>query len=250
MSGPNNSKIRHARFAIVAALRQEVSAVVRGWGQREIEYGGRKLRFYESEKAVLVCGGIGAQAANIAAQAALICYRPQGMLSAGVAGSLSSNLNAGEAFLVSAVIDAVSGKTYAALLGTRRLVTAGKILGPEEKRELAQRYSAHAVDMEAAAVAEVAAQAGLPFYAAKAISDQLDFPMPPMDRFVDASGNFATGKFVLHAALRPAMWPVVWRLARNNHRAAEALARVVQPLIDGQNLHSDAIESGIAQIKH
>jgi hypothetical protein len=98
-------------------------------------------------------------------------------------------------------------------------------------------------------VAEVAANVGLPFYAAKAISDELDFPMPPMDRFVDAIGNFATGKFVLHAAVRPAMWPVVWRLARNNRRAARALAHVVQQLIDGQNSPADAIESGIAQIK-
>ena len=248
MSGPEKLRL-HPRLAIIAALRQEVAAVVHGWGQRDIEYGARKLRFYESEKAVLVCGGIGAQAANIAAQAALIRYRPQGMVSAGVAGSLSSNANVGEAFFAAEVIDVVSGKTYHALSGTRRLVTANKILGPEEKRELAQRYSAHAVDMEAAAVAEVAAQAGLPFYAAKAISDELDFPMPPMDRFVGASGHFATGKFVLHTAVRPATWPVVWRLARNNSRAARALARVVQQLIDGQNSSSDAIESGIAQIK-
>ncbi len=249
MSGPNNSKIRHPRLAIIAALRQEIAAIVHGWERRDLGYGGRKLRFYESEKTVLVCGGIGAQAANMAAQAAVNRYRPQGMVSAGVAGSLSGSVNVGEAFFAAQVIDAISGKTYPALSGTRRLVTANKILGPEEKRELAQRFSAHAVDMEAAAVAEVAANAGLPFYAAKAISDELDFPMPPMDRFVDAAGNFATGKFVLRTAVRPAMWPVVWRLARNNSRAAGALARLVQQLIDGQNSAADAIESGIAQIK-
>ncbi|HLY91884.1 MAG TPA: hypothetical protein VKQ89_01380 [Candidatus Angelobacter sp.] len=248
MSGPEKLRL-HPRLAIIAALRQEVAAVIHGWARRDIEYGGRKLRFYESEKAVLVCGGIGAQAANTAAQAALIRYRPQGMVSAGVAGSLSSDVNVGEAFLAAQVIDAVSGKVYPALSGTWRLVTANKILGPEGKRELTQRYSAHAVDMEAAAVAEVAANAGRPFYAAKAISDELDFPMPPMDQFVDASGNFAAGKFILHAAARPAMWPVVWRLARNNNRAARALAHVVQQLIDGQNSSADTIESGIAQIK-
>ncbi|HZR27980.1 MAG TPA: hypothetical protein VFA71_04315 [Terriglobales bacterium] len=249
MSGLNNSKVRHPRLAIIAALHQEIAAIVGGWPRRDIEYGGKKLRFYESEKAVLVCGGIGARAADIAAQATVNYYRPQAMVSAGVAGSLSSDVNAGEAFFAGQVIDAASGKIYPALSGTRRLVSAGKILGPEGKRELAQRFAAHAVDMEAAAVAEVAANLGLPFYAAKAISDELDFPMPAMDRFVDANGSFATGKFVLHTALRPAMWPVVWRLARNNNRAAKALAHLVQQLIDGQNSSADAIESGIAQIK-
>jgi hypothetical protein len=99
--------------------------------------------------------------------------------------------------------------------------------------------------MEAAAVADVARQARVPFFAVKAISDELEFPMPKMDQFVDAEGNFVTSRFVLHAALRPRLWPAVFQLARNSSRAAKALARVISALIEHQYLTANAIESGI-----
>ena len=48
------------------------------------------------------------------------------------------------------------------------------------------------VDMEGAAVAQVAKEHGLEFAAVKAISDDADFPMPPLNRFIDENGKFAT----------------------------------------------------------
>jgi len=248
MSGRNNTEFSHPRLAIIAALQREIAPIIHGWKHRDVEHGGKTLRFYESEKAVLVCGGIGASAAHLAAEAAVNTYHPEALVSAGLAGSLNSGVKVGEAFLAANVIDAASGKGYSTRSGIRTLITANKILGSEEKRALAQRFAAHAVDMEAAAVAEVAAQAGLPFFAVKAISDELEFPMPPMDKFVDAHGNFATGKFVLHAALRPAMWPVAFRLARNTNLAARALAPLIQNLIENQDLPANAIESKLARL--
>ncbi|HTD24263.1 MAG TPA: hypothetical protein VK738_16510 [Terriglobales bacterium] len=247
MSGRNNTESSHSRLAIIAALQREIAPIIHGWKHRDVEHGGKTLRFYESEKAVLVCGGIGASAAHLAAEAAVNTYHPEALVSAGLAGSLTSGVKVGEAFLAANVIDAASGKGYSTGPGIRILVTANKILGSEEKRALAQRFAAHAVDMEAAAVAEVAAQAGLPFFAVKAISDELEFPMPPMDKFVDVDGNFDTGKFVLHATLRPAMWPVVFRLARNSSRAAKALVPLIQHLIENQDLSANAIESKLAK---
>jgi len=255
MSVPETSRLLPSPLAIIAALEREIAPVIRGWKHRDIEHAGRKLRFYESvktvesEKAVLGCGGIGARAARLAAEAAIKTYQPQGLVSAGLAGSLVPGMRVGEAFFASQVIDAASGKSYPARSGTSTLVTAAKISGLEAKRALAQRYSAHAVDMEAAAVAEVAAQAGLDFFAVKAISDELEFPMPPMDQFIDAAGDFATAKFVLHAAIRPGMWSTVFRLARNSSQAAEALAKLLQHLIENQDLPANAIKSEIGSIK-
>ena len=44
--------------------------------------------------------------------------------------------------------------------------------------------------MEAAAVAAAAAGHGIGFAATKVISDELNFEMPEMERFIDARGNF------------------------------------------------------------
>src|SRR5260370_20258639 len=227
MSGRNNTEFSHPRLAIIAALQREIAPIIHSWKHRDVEHSGMSLRFHESEKAVLVCGGIGASAAHLAAEAAVDTYHPEALVSAGLAGSLTSGVKVGEAFLAANVIDAASGKGYSTGSGIRTLVTANKILGSEEKRAFAQRFAAHAVDMETAALAAVAAQSGVPFFAVKAISDELEFPMPPMDKFVDAHGNFATGKFVLHAALRPALLPVVFRLAPTTNRPATALAPLI-----------------------
>ena len=51
--------------------------------------------------------------------------------------------------------------------------------------------------MEAAAVAAVAQERGIEFAAVKAISDELDFVMPPVGRFVDADGKFETARFAV-----------------------------------------------------
>lgn len=249
MSGPNNQGSHQPRLAIIAALEREIAAVVRSWKYKNVEYAGRKLRFYESEKAVLVCGGIGAAAARLAAEAAVNLYGPLALLSTGLAGSLNDSMKVGDTFFAAEVIDAENGNVYATPAGTNKLVTANKIVDTEGKRALAQRFAASAVDMEAAAVAEVARQVHIPFFAVKAISDELAFPMPPMDHFVDAAGNFATGRFVVHSVLRPRLWSSVFRLARNSSRATKALAQLLTPLIEHEYLTANAIESGIEQNK-
>ena len=55
--------------------------------------------------------------------------------------------------------------------------------------------------MEGAAVAQVAKERGLKFAAVKAISDDAAFEMPPMNRFIDENGRFATGRFLMYVAL-------------------------------------------------
>src|SRR3989440_5214150 len=52
------------------------------------------------------------------------------------------------------------------------------------------------------------------------ISDEADFSLPPLIRFVDAQGKFQTGKFIAWASVHPAVWPRTIALARNSKRAA------------------------------
>lgn len=230
-------------IGIISALEREIRPLIRGWELRKIEHGGRRYRFFESENAVAVSSGIGPDAGRRAAHVLLDVFHPKLLCSVGLAGSLSANLKIGYTFLASQVFDADTGKSWPTLGGEYAVVSATSILGYEEKRRLAERFGAKAVDMEAAAVAEVAAHANVPFMAVKAISDELDFPMPPMNRFVGRDGSFAMASFALYALTRPALWPAVLRLGRNSVKAAQALAPMVRRLIDNLDFNSFRIES-------
>jgi adenosylhomocysteine nucleosidase len=209
--------------AMVAALEREVRPLVKRWNRIEREYEGRRFRFFESGQAVLVCGGIGAEAARRATEAAIALYQPELVQSVGFAGALDPALKVGEIFSPSRVIDARDGSSVDTGAGCGVLVSAATIAGAEQKVRLAGSYGAQAVDMEAATVARAAQARGVRFMAVKVITDESDFAMPPIDRFVAGNGQFRTGKFVIFAGLRPWLWPRVIQLARNGAKASRAL---------------------------
>src|SRR5580698_4927781 len=64
------------RLAMVAALEREVSRLTKGWSRVEQEYEGRSFVFRERDETVVVCGGIGFEAARRAAEAVIALYRP------------------------------------------------------------------------------------------------------------------------------------------------------------------------------
>jgi hypothetical protein len=72
-------------------------------------------------------------------------------------------------------------------------------------------------------VARGAQARGVGFMAVKAISDESDFAMPALDRFMGANGQFRTGSFAMFFAVRPWIWPRVIQLARNGAKASRAL---------------------------
>jgi adenosylhomocysteine nucleosidase len=213
------------KIALVAALEREVWPLVKHWSASEREFDGRQFRFFENARAVLVCGGIGAEAARRATEAIIRLYQPVAVESVGFAGALDSRLEVGTVIGVKRVIDAKDGSTAEAPIGYWTLVSSESTAGVEQKKKLALAYGAHAVDMESAAVARAAQCRGIPFLALKVISDAHDFEMPPVDRFVSHDGRFRTGRFLLFALLRPWLWLRVVRLARNSNKAVKALCR-------------------------
>ncbi len=68
---------------------------------------------------------------------------------------------------------------------------------------MAEAYWAHAVDMEAAAVARGAQAHDITFVGLKAISDEADFDMPPIERFVAGDGRFRTAAFAAYVLFVP-----------------------------------------------
>lgn len=220
------------KIAIIAALERELLPLVKSWPSSKLTHEGREFTFYEAEYAVAVCAGIGSEAARRAAEAVMVKYSPQLIISAGVAGALVSDLHVGETIFPAIVTDTQDGSRHESgihsapmgqsSLGRTVLATYPVIASVAQKHQVAKSYGAHAVDMEAAAVARVAEKHGLPFIAVKAISDDLSFEIPEMNRFI-RNGYFQTRNFVLHVAFRPWLWLRVLRLARNTRLASENL---------------------------
>lgn len=216
------------KIAIIAAMEREIAPLVRGWQRSTLPSGERMLTCFERDGVVAAISGIGCKNAETAARAIVDRYRPALLISVGLAGALIRSLKVASVFTPNVVVDAVDGAEYRCAATPNRvsggvLVTAPQIAGTEAKKELVNRFHGLVVDMEAAGVAKVAQQEQIGFRCVKAISDEADFVMPPMGKFLNAAGEFQSGKFGLWAALRPWQWPTIAALARNSKRATEAL---------------------------
>jgi adenosylhomocysteine nucleosidase len=217
-----------SKVAIVAAMEREIAPLVRGWQRGTLPSGERKLMLFERGAVLAVVCGIGCKNAEQAARAVVQQYRPALLISAGLAGALIRSLKAGSVFTPSVVVDAANGAEYRCVADGNHvsggiLVSSGEITGAEAKRELVTRFHGLVVDMEAAGVAKVAQQEQIGFRCVKAISDEADFAMPPMARFIAADGTFQSSRFAAWAAARPWQWARVAALAGKSRRATAAL---------------------------
>jgi adenosylhomocysteine nucleosidase len=220
------------KIAIVAALERELHPRVKNWRKTTIEHEGRQFAFYESSYAVAVCAGIGPEAGRRAAQAVIVKYAPEIIISAGVAGALVPELKVGDTIFPAAVVDTQDGSRRETAIQTSPLSTTAlgrtivassrQIARIAQKERLAKSYGAHAVDMESAAVACAAQAHNLPFLAIKSISDAYDFDLPDVEKFIQNSG-FQTVRFAIYVAVRPWLWLRVMRLAHNTRIASENL---------------------------
>jgi adenosylhomocysteine nucleosidase len=217
-----------SRVAIIAAMEREVKPLIRGWKFRTLEHGGRQYRLLENGDAVLICGGIGAEAARHATEAAIQEARPVRVVSVGFAGALDSTLKVADVFEPRTVINSADGARAETGSGHGTLVSCGAVAGREQKQRLGRAYGAAAVDMEAAAVAQGAQARGVEFAALKVVSDVADFSMPATERFFSSDGQFRTVKFALHVAVRPWLWGSTIALARNSARASRALCAAIE----------------------
>ena len=212
-----------SRLAIVAALEREVRPLLKHWQVRKREHAGREFRFYESREAVVVCGGIGPEAARRAAEAVIVFYSPDFLYSVGYAGALDPTLKVADVLTPAHVINGSDGSRVDVSKGQGTLLSLNAVETIAQKSKLRESYGAQANDMEASAVARAADARGVGFRAIKAISDEFNFEVPMDGRFVDAEGRFHQARFTLHALVRPWLWLPLLHLARKSARATQAL---------------------------
>jgi adenosylhomocysteine nucleosidase len=214
--------------AVVAAMRVELAPLLGKLKARQVN----GVALFDLERAVIAVGGIGERCARRAAEVVIDDAQPTLLLSAGIAGAISPKLKVGDVGRIREVVDVATGRRYPTNSGEWVLATSQDVSDSAEKRELLTKYDADVVDMEGAAVAQVAKERGLEFGAVKSISDEAGFQMPPLMRFIDQNGRFDNTRFLLYVALRPKWWPVLARIRTNTAIASTNLCREVEHLIE------------------
>ncbi|MBW2148098.1 MAG: purine phosphorylase [Deltaproteobacteria bacterium] len=202
------------------------------------------------EGAMMQLSGIGARRACSAARN-LLEKGATALLSWGSAGGLISGLSPGSLVLPKTIIAADQSvypidATWHELLTSRLKAHVDFHKGPlaestiiltgcVEKTTLFRRTGATAADMESAAVAVVAQEAGVPFMAVRAITDPVEMAIPHSAiTAIDEFGRLRPSKLLKGLARHPLeLFPLV-RLGRYFHAAKTTLATVAR--LAGSNL--------------
>jgi len=182
----------------------------------------------------------------------LVWKQASGLVSFGLSGALDAELKPG-GLLVSSVVITAGGEAWNAnmhwlgrAIGAARAadldVTSAGILGsdeliasPDEKVTLGRRTATVAVDMESHAVAEVAAEHGIPFLAVRAIADPAHRTIPvAATSAVGEDGAARPGAVLAGLARRPQDLVSLIKLAsdaRKGHASLRGAARALLPAL-------------------
>ena len=195
-----------------------------------------------NDHAILWLSGMGEQSARAAAEG-LHNSGVKALVSFGVAGALDPDLKPGDLVLPESIY---AGKVLPVTIAWRNRLqdllpnnitvvggTLASSLVPltceKEKIDLANAIGACAVDMESGAVAEVAAAAGIPFIAVRAIIDPVQFS-PPVALLSAAYPDGRVNPVRLIALLlkRSVHLSSLIRMGAGMHTARKTLSAVIQ----------------------
>jgi nucleoside phosphorylase len=217
----------HKPIAIVAAMQVELAPLIGKLTPNRVD----GVDIFELPQAVVAVGGIGERFARRTAEVAIEFAQPRLLLSAGIGGAISPKLHVGDVGRIREVVDVATFARYLASSGAEWvLATSQDVSDAAEKHRLLAKFGADVVDMEGAAVAQVAKEHGLQFAAIKSISDDAEFDMPPLNRFIE-EGKFDTRRFLIYIALHPRWWGALGKIKKNSAQAAANLCMAVEHLI-------------------
>ena len=104
---------------------------------------------------------------------------------------------------------------------------------PEIRKRLPAEVSLPVCDMETFVLARIAAQQGIPFFAARSVSDTLDHEIPPelLDIF-DESGRILYLRLSKRVLYKPKLLMDMVHLRSNSEKAAKSLGALVKSFLD------------------
>ena len=226
------------RTAIIAAMPGELKPLVAGWPHSTRNGTHFWAQRNEEEEWIAACAGTG-QSAATRAFAAIEDGGPIDLVfSIGWAGALREEITPGSSHNMAGVIDVRTGERFRcdAEAGDLWLATSPRVADQAEKHRLASTYDAALVDMEAAAIARLAAMRSIPFYCIKGVSDGLHDRLPDFNPFLTSDGHFRLLPFVFSSAIRPWYWPALLRMGENSKRASQSIAELLRDFLSGQSL--------------
>jgi adenosylhomocysteine nucleosidase len=227
---------------LVVALPAE-ARVLAGKGWRS-EDGRQVLRMTAGPGDEWLCVrcGVGPGRAGSAARW-LIGQKVTSLAVLGVSGGLAPGLASGRLVVAERVIDKTAGGKFWPCKGSdgllKVLAQAGiaadrglivtvpePVLDPEAKSRLHRETGALAVDMESAAVARAAAEAGLNCVILRAVCDAADRRVPPaLYQMVDGDGHLRISILLRELVRRPGLIVDLLAMQRDFSRALKALGR-------------------------
>lgn len=184
-----------------------------------------------------------AASAVASALATTITPATSAILSIGIAGALSPELEVGDAVIAERVVTAneafeTDAKWTARLAAALPDAHIGAILGrgavadsADVKAALFESSRADAVDMESHLAARAARERGLPFAALRVISDRADQSLPrAVLTAINPDGSIALGRVLLSVLARPGQIRALIRTGRESEKAFAALAGMLDAL--------------------
>ena len=250
-------------IAVLCAIRQEISPLVSCMNVSK-KFNIDEIPFYlgdlNGRPLTLVQGGIGRENAIKAASSLLESASVDLLISAGVAGGIRHGLNVGDLVVAENVgyskqsdfdceklqleSDFVCKKEIVQLarqcskdlepkLHFGNLLTVDKVISQAStKRKIGEHDSFLAVEMESAAVAEVACEKGVAFAAIRSISDDIEDDLHlDYDNIISDEGKVKVTSIALGILKNPQSLALLSRLNKQTKTAAKSLAYFMSKLI-------------------
>ncbi len=253
-------------IAITVAIREELRPLLsRIADAHTVKHEGRtfKLGTLARREVVVAASGIGIKSARDAADVLLSNYSPEVLICAGVAGALIDAAKFGAIVIGTEIFQAhlttgtvptrvfvkprfrladaalVSARAHPAICGG--IVTSDRVATtPHEKRAIFDKTAALAVEMEAAAVAQVAADRRVKFLAVKAISDDAQETLPDEINSLHRDGKLQWGRVAKVVVSRPSVASEMARLGKRASQAGETLAEFLEKAAQENSLSAMA----------
>lgn len=235
----------HADVGIVCALGIEIGAFLDRC-ERTRKYKGGEFVFrggrYDEVRVAVVQTGFGFARARKATQALLDAHTPAWVISAGFSGGLRPQVKIGHIVMADSIVDVHGNELRLEMnmpADPEKGLHVGRFVNTDEmvrtvadKKALAEKYDAIAVDMESLAVAQVCRERGARYLAVRVISDDLSADLPKeVLTVVGSTGTARLGAALGAAWKRPGSVKEMWRLREVAHAAAERLATFLDGIV-------------------
>lgn len=250
-------------IAVLCAIKQEISPLVACINVHE-KYDIDEVLFFRGDlnglPLVLVQGGVGRKNAVKAANCLLESIKVDLLISAGVAGGIRHGLNVGDLVVAESVghsnqydfddeelqlesdyacnkevfqIARQLSKCMETKFHFGSLLTVDKVISSAStKKRIGEQDSFLAVEMESAAVAEVAYRKGVKFAAIRSISDDIDDDLHlDYDSIMSDEGKVKFTSIALEVLKDPQKLSLLRRLNKQTKTAAKSLALFMSELI-------------------